>query len=202
MALGFLKKLAKTPKFLRPLLGNSWVDELGAGAGFVLGGPAGAAAGSALGTGAVTGRPVEALKSGAKAGLTAASLGSLGGANAGANVAGTAATGPGGLSLTPVVARGSQVASSAAPGILGRAGGVARRALGYLKDNPDVAFRALEAVGDARAAAREDRIQDDELERVRKREAARRGILSEMNQSFNTGDVGNPYRNRNLGYGR
>jgi hypothetical protein len=222
MALGFLKKLTKTPKFLRFALGNSWLDEAGAAGGFVTGGPGGAAAGSAAGTLVANKaqgngwKPGHALSSGLKAGSAALGAQSLGlkggslGARGGAQVAtsGASATASGvriphGVITTkvaPYAARGRSLGSVGA-----RAGDLGSRALGYLKDNPDMAFRALEAVGDAHGASVEDgqmrrnnRIEDEDIARRLAREARQREIVEEMQQAYATGDPSNPYRNRNL----
>lgn len=205
--------LLDTPKFLRPFLGKTWLDEVGAVGGFAVGGPAGAGVGAGLGRagygiseGEGAGDIIKgSIGTGAKAylaGTGAEALGlqggsfanpglSLGGSGGAASVGGGVAGGvnAGGMHL-------GRAAASSTPATLGTrltsaGGGV----LDFLKENPEAAFMAMSVLGQAQQGAAEEKRYQAEIERRNKIDAFRQKVLDEMQQQYQSSDPNNHFRN-------
>lgn len=166
--LGGLKGLTKTPKFLRPLLGDTWLDEAGTVGGFAVGGPPGAAAGRGVGKFAYTGDLKKGLQGAAEGyamGAGAQALGLKGGGAKLLGGTGKAATGKAGALAAKGKAAGDVMAAARPGGVRGFVGG----ALDWLKDNPELALGGLTAGLGAVEGARNDAYRREGMDLLRGR---------------------------------
>lgn len=165
--MGFkLKNLLKTPKFLRPVLGDTWLDEAGTVGGFIAGGPGGAAAGRGLGKFAATGDVKKGLMGAAEgyaAGAGFDALKGAGGVKALLSNPGKTA----GTLVKKARAVGATPAAAGQPGVPG----LLDKAFNFAKQNPMAVLGGLGMVSDARQQSRRNGMQDQALEMMKQRQA-------------------------------